>query len=165
MVKKLSKPENYPKKPPTAYIAFSKDKRKELNMKSGSLEEQGKILGELWKNLDSETKEKYNKKYKEEMVLFNEKMEEYKKTDEYKKYKEDLKKEKKVVGKKSRGINAYNVFLAEQISNLKNENKKVAIGSVVKESAKKWAEMSDNDKEVYRSKAKERNVQKEAVEN
>ncbi|KAG0435075.1 High mobility group like protein TDP-1 [Dictyocoela muelleri] len=165
---KLEKPTNYPKKPVIAYIAFSSDKRKELGLNKGSIEEQSKTLGDLWRNADPAIKEKYNKKYQTEMERFNKEMEEYKKTDEYKQYMEDLKNFKKANkkgGKKSRrprSANAYNLFFGEQIQAAKTRGDKVNIGDIAKITSKLWSEMSEEDKAVFKQKAEAKKIKKDA---
>lgn len=164
---KLAKPANHPKKPVIAYIAFSSDKRKELGLNKGSIEEQSKTLGDLWRNADPALKDKYNKKYQEEMERFNKEMEEYKKTEEYKQYVEALKKfkkENKKGGKKkrARSVNAYNLFFGEQIQVAKAKGDKVNIGDIAKVTSKLWAEMSSEEKAVFKQKAEAKKIKKDA---
>ncbi|KAI9296614.1 HMG-box [Neoconidiobolus thromboides FSU 785] len=70
---------NKPKKPVNAYLLFCKDKRNETNYEFGhlSIGEQGTQLGNLWKTIDSETKQKYVSQYNKESQQYKEALAKY----------------------------------------------------------------------------------------
>jgi hypothetical protein len=75
---------NAPIKPPSAYVMFSNDIRKELKDYNMSFTELARIVGNRWKNIDQDTKQRYEEaanKAKDDYLL---ELSEYQRTEEYK---------------------------------------------------------------------------------
>lgn len=75
---------NAPIKPPSAYVMFSNDVRKELKDYNMSFTELARIVGNRWKNIDAELKEKYEDGANMAKDDYLRELAEYQKTDEYK---------------------------------------------------------------------------------
>eukprot|EP01156_Anaeramoeba_ignava_P003509 Anaeramoba_ignava/a222918_17.p1 GENE.a222918_17~~a222918_17.p1 ORF type:complete len:188 (-),score=69.37 a222918_17:213-776(-) len=73
------KPEE-PKRPLNAYILFAEDVRERITKENPniSLGKLGKLTGEEWRALDSESKKIYFERSREEQRKYNQKMQEYK---------------------------------------------------------------------------------------
>ncbi|KAJ2958406.1 hypothetical protein NQZ79_g5995 [Umbelopsis isabellina] len=81
---------NAPIKPPSAYVMFSNDVRKELKDYNMSFTELARIVGNRWKNIDVELKEKYEDAANMAKDDYLRELSEYQKTDEYKHYQKYL---------------------------------------------------------------------------
>eukprot|EP00484_Ammonia_sp_Unknown_P029227 CAMPEP_0197027012 /NCGR_PEP_ID=MMETSP1384-20130603/7011_1 /TAXON_ID=29189 /ORGANISM="Ammonia sp." /LENGTH=339 /DNA_ID=CAMNT_0042455801 /DNA_START=389 /DNA_END=1408 /DNA_ORIENTATION=+ len=90
--KKPKQPESMPKKPQTSYFIFNNERRKELKEQypEKKITELAKLIGGEWKTMTDAEKAKYveqAKVVKEEYAI---KIAEYKKTEEYQKYMQEL---------------------------------------------------------------------------
>uniref|UniRef100_A0A1I7YYU6 HMG box domain-containing protein n=1 Tax=Steinernema glaseri TaxID=37863 RepID=A0A1I7YYU6_9BILA len=87
--KKAPKDKNAPKRPLTAFIAYSMERRPELESKHPNIKMSNimKITSQEWKELSDETKKIYLDKASKEMEAYNKAMGEYRKTDLYREYK------------------------------------------------------------------------------
>ncbi|GAB5593267.1 hypothetical protein Unana1_08167 [Umbelopsis nana] len=81
---------NAPIKPPSAYVMFSNDVRKELKDYNMSFTELARIVGNRWKNIDQETKQKYEDAANQTKDDYVQELSEYQKTEEYKHYQKYL---------------------------------------------------------------------------
>ncbi|KAM3578982.1 hypothetical protein VKS41_008519 [Umbelopsis sp. WA50703] len=81
---------NAPVKPPSAYVMFSNDVRKELKDYNMSFTELARIVGNRWKNIDGDLKEKYEDGANMAKDDYLQQLSEYQKTDEYKHYQKYL---------------------------------------------------------------------------
>ncbi|KAI8883270.1 hypothetical protein K501DRAFT_249791 [Backusella circina FSU 941] len=77
---------NAPLKPPSAYVMFSNDVRQELKDENRSFTDLAKIIGDRWKNISVEEKERYETNALAAREEYLKKVEEYQKTDAYKQY-------------------------------------------------------------------------------
>jgi len=77
--RKRQKEEGAPKRPITSYMFFSQEKRNEVKNDNpdASFGDLGKIIGNLWKNISPEEKEKYEKKAREDKERYKREMEEF----------------------------------------------------------------------------------------
>jgi len=82
--RKRQKEEGAPKRPMSSYMYFSQDKRNEVksNNPDATFTELGKIIGNLWKKISPEEKEKYEKKAREDKERYKREMEEFEKKEE-----------------------------------------------------------------------------------
>jgi hypothetical protein len=80
---KKEKDPNAPKRPLSAYMYFSKDKREELTKKNGkeSVAESSKKIAALWKKATSDEKKKYDTKAAKDKTRYEKEMAEYKKKE------------------------------------------------------------------------------------
>jgi len=79
-----------PKRPVTAFFHFNGANRAKVAADHPELKGLGPVQGklsEMWRNLSAEDKQKWLDKEKEEMVVYDKKMEEFHGTDDYKKFK------------------------------------------------------------------------------
>merc|ERR1712139_566514 len=86
---------NRPKKAPSAYFLFMSDVREQVTRESEdkSVTAIGKKLGELWRALSDEEKEKYKAKQEELKAEAAKALEAYKETDEFKAHQEKVQKQ------------------------------------------------------------------------
>ncbi|KAI8881397.1 HMG-box [Backusella circina FSU 941] len=77
---------NAPVKPPSAYVMFSNHVRAELKAENKSFTDLAKIIGDRWKNISAEEKERYESRALTEREVYLKKVADYQKTDAYKKY-------------------------------------------------------------------------------
>ncbi|KAI8985435.1 hypothetical protein BDB01DRAFT_788241 [Pilobolus umbonatus] len=82
---------NAPIKPPSAYVMFSNDIRSELKKENKSFTDLAKIIGDRWKNISVEEKERYEGIASKAREDFIRKTSEYQKTDLYKRYQKYIK--------------------------------------------------------------------------
>lgn len=73
---KLLKIPEKPKKPPTPYVKFVSDHRTKIVKENPNLKQTEVIkkCAEDWKNVSKELKEKYNIEYKDECVIYDQKL-------------------------------------------------------------------------------------------
>ncbi|KAI2636010.1 hypothetical protein GGS21DRAFT_489725 [Xylaria nigripes] len=82
--------ENAPERPPSAYVLFSNKMREDLKGQNLTFTEIAKLVGENWQNLDPTEKDPYEQQANDTKEKYNQKLSEYKKTDDYRKYSEYL---------------------------------------------------------------------------
>ncbi|VDD86515.1 unnamed protein product [Enterobius vermicularis] len=75
---KKKKDPNAPKKPQTAYFLWFRDNHAALKKEGGTASEVAQRGGKLWRELDEETKQKYEKKAAEDRERYAKEMKEYK---------------------------------------------------------------------------------------
>jgi hypothetical protein len=75
---------NAPVKPPSAYVMFSNHVRAELKAENKSFTDLAKIIGDRWKNISAEEKERYESRALTEREAYLKKVADYQKTDAYK---------------------------------------------------------------------------------
>ncbi len=175
--KKVKDP-NAPKRATTAYLIFmaevrGKVKEENPNLKSNEL---SKIMGQMWRDMDSSDKKKYEdlaekdkKRYKEEMESYSSSDSETEASDSDEKKVKKEKKEKKEKKKKDpnapkKVTTAYFYFMAEVRDQVKEENPDVKpaerskiIGQMWRdlEDKSKYEEMNENDKLRYKKEMEE----------
>lgn len=77
---------NSPKKPLSAYMRFSRDKRQEYASEGLSLTELSKKCGAEWKNITDEQKAEYQQAVKDDQEAHQDRLTVYKQSEEYEKY-------------------------------------------------------------------------------
>ncbi|ORZ00944.1 hypothetical protein BCR43DRAFT_486084 [Syncephalastrum racemosum] len=82
---------NAPVKPPSAYIMFSNHARAQMKEHNMSFADMAKSVGDQWKNLSQEEKQKYERTAMQAKDEYLVELEQYRKTPEYHKYQEYLK--------------------------------------------------------------------------
>ncbi|KAH8553951.1 hypothetical protein BGW37DRAFT_482884 [Umbelopsis sp. PMI_123] len=81
---------NAPIKPPSAYVMFSNDVRKELKDCNMSFTELARIVGNRWKNIEQDVKQSYEDAANQAKDEYLRDLSEYQRTDEYKHYQKYL---------------------------------------------------------------------------
>lgn len=166
--KPKKKDPNAPKKPLSAFFAFSKDKRAEVQ--ADNPDKKGKdissILGKLWREQPDEVKKKYKAEYEKLMKEYQSQMSEY--LENKPESSESEPEEQEVVGKKRRrkgdagpakkkrkapSKSAYLFFCEEQRPIIKTEHPEVKGKAIVSLLGEKWRELDEEAKEPYRKKA------------
>ncbi len=171
--KKPSKDPNAPKKPSTAYLFFSNDKRNELKEQGLSFTEIGEKLGELWKAVSDEEKKKYEALAAKDKERYTEEMSKYvpapgfetkpKKESKKRPHEEadgggEGKKSKKDPNAPKKPSTAYLFFSNDKRGELKSQGLSFKeIGTklgemwkvVSEEEKKKYEELAGKDKERY----------------
>merc|ERR1712130_1069414 len=91
---KKPKDPNKPKNPQSSYLLYCNDVRARFQSenKGKGMGQISKLIGAEWKTLSDDDKKQYIEKAKELRTEWNEKMDEYKKSDQYKEYMDVLKK-------------------------------------------------------------------------
>jgi len=81
-----------PKRPPTSYFVFIKERRSAVRALNPSLNgtEVGKLLAQEWRNKPETTKQFYKNQAEAMKAVWTAQMAAYKRTDEYKQYREEL---------------------------------------------------------------------------
>lgn len=160
--KKNKKDPNAPKRPMSGYFLFAMEKRsKSEELMKMRLVEQGRTISNMWKELSDDEKEKYNQMSAKERESYHKALEEYKKSAEYRSYMDKLAAEEEVPEKKKKKINkvtAYNLFFKTVYKQVSDENPDFSIGEKTSAVAKRWKEISDDEKVLYNKMAEERNA-------
>jgi hypothetical protein len=78
--------ENAPERPPSAYVIFSKEVRKEGEIANLSFTQMARIVGDRWQNLTPSSKEVYENRAQREKEKYNQQFSTYKKTESYRAY-------------------------------------------------------------------------------
>mmetsp|Transcript_52427 Transcript_52427/g.86777 ORF Transcript_52427/g.86777 Transcript_52427/m.86777 type:complete len:266 (-) Transcript_52427:114-911(-) len=99
MASKNSRPKdnNAPKRPPSAYLLFCKDRRGELKSQhpDWKMVEITKALANSWKNVESDVKQRYEGQANAAKAEYQQTVEEYRQTESYKKYVKEVERWKK----------------------------------------------------------------------
>ena len=171
--KKVKDP-NAPKKATTTYFAFMSEVRSKVKEENPNLKTQelSKIMGKMWRDMDSEDKKKYEElaekdkqRYKNEMETYSSSdsdvevsdNEEKKEKKEEKETKENKKKKKKDPNAPKRATTAYFYFMADIRDEVKEEHPDEKPSEHTKIIGKMWRELDDKSKyEEMNLKDKER---------
>jgi len=146
---------NVPKNPRTAFLFFSQEERETIREKNPSTKfaDYGRILGEMWQQMSTEKRKKYEEKAKHDKQRYQEEVKDYLASGGKQ---EDLKKERKVPKKTKkdpkapkRPSTAYIFFSKEMRNKLKSENPKVNFGELGKLIGVKWKELDEAGKQKY----------------
>jgi len=149
---------NKPKAPMTGYFRFVNSIRAQVTEETGLKgTAASKIFGERWAKLPQDQKDALKAEYTAEYAEYKQKLEEYKKTDEYaafqkKKYTRKFKKAPKDKNAPKKPLSAYFIFLAEKRESLKAEFPEMSITQLGKKSGEIWKTLSEEEKEVYKAK-------------
>ena len=137
--KKVKDP-NEPKRPLTSFFRFSRDKKAEILKKNLGIKsiDISKLCGKLWEDLDSEEKEKYDSKYKEEFAKYKE---------EYNKYKGI---EEKDPNAPKKPLTSYLRYCAQHRETLKGKNPNLKPGEISDLLKDNWNKLDEKEKEKYK---------------
>jgi len=83
---KANKDPNAPKRPLSAFFLFSQDERPKIKITNStfSVADVAKLIGERWRNLDADTKKKYENAAKQAKERYDVELNDYKKSADYK---------------------------------------------------------------------------------
>lgn len=157
---------NGPKKPLTAYFAFTKQNRARI-VKSMpvnySFKQLAQAMSKEWKGLEEAEKTPFNETYKTEMERYKKLFNAYKLTANYKAFEKqkaasavtDVKasKFKKDPNAPKKALSGYFMFLDAKRDIVKSSNPDLSHKECLKKLGAMWTEMSDTDKKVYQDKA------------
>ena len=153
--KKAKKDKNAPKSARSAYTYFGNDMRESIKAENAdvSFAEVNKMLGERWKNLSSDEKQKYEdmaaedkKRYKKEMASYTPPEGSEGKTK---------KKAKKDPNAPKKAATSFFIFSSEMRPKLKAENPDIKFGELGKKLGELFRNLSPEEKERYEQKASE----------
>lgn len=178
--KKPKAPESMPKRPMSSYFLFANGRRESMKLEhpDKKLTELSKYIGAEWKVISAEDKKSYEDKCAVLKKKYEEKMGEYKKTDEYAKYQEDLaqwKVDKKAWEKADemdvdsedeplkvsmprkpkdekcpkRPLTSYFLYAKDVRAATKAEFPDKAITEIAKEISKKWKLLTEEEKKPF----------------
>jgi hypothetical protein len=161
---------NAPKRPLSGFFRFAQTVRAEVNAQGFVGKDAGVKIGQMWKDVDAETKAEYQKQFQEEMVEFKELYAAYKLTDSYKEFQDKKKalKQKKAKRKikdpnrPKRAPSAYFLFMKDARPQVKGEMQDASITEIGKKMGEMWRNLDEEQKAVYVERAAE--LKKEADE-
>ena len=139
---------NKPKRPPNAYMLFSKDAREEVKKEHPDLKSVGEVskkIGEKWKKVSASKKKKYEEEVKKAKKVYDEAMKSY--VPPLEDGDEEGPKAKKV--KKPRAKSAYILFTMDERKRLKKEKPDLSFIDMTKELAKSWNALSAAKRKPY----------------
>ena len=140
---------NKPKRPPNAYMLFSKDAREEVKKEHPDLKsvaEVSKKIGEKWKKVSASKKKKYEEEANKAKKEYEKAMKSYV-PPPVEDGDEEEPKAKKV--KKPRAKSAYILFTMDERKRLKKEKPDLSFTDMTKELAKNWNALSAAKKKPY----------------
>lgn len=139
---KAKKLANAPKRPPTAYLAYTSHVRKtEPDAIAGmKFAEQREYLTKRWKDLDEAEKQKFEKEYALLRDKYKNDFDSYKKSPQFA---IDCK-EAGIKLKKKRPKSAYNIFVSTEYPTMTG-----TFAECAQKLSQKWREMSEKEKEKY----------------
>jgi len=159
--------EGAPKRPKSAYMMFSIDKRPEISKAhpNESFGQLGKLLGQAWKEVTSDEKEKYNALAAKDKLRYQKEIAEYRakypnpssssddESDKKGKRKRK-KKKKKDPNAPKKNVSAFLHFSNAIRPRIKAENPTAKFGEIGKLIGQAWASVDPQEKEKYEEMAK-----------
>eukprot|EP01089_Gocevia_fonbrunei_P009266 TRINITY_DN2138_c0_g1_i2.p1 TRINITY_DN2138_c0_g1~~TRINITY_DN2138_c0_g1_i2.p1 ORF type:complete len:231 (-),score=70.23 TRINITY_DN2138_c0_g1_i2:69-761(-) len=155
-----------PKRPLTAYMIFSQEKRGEIkqNNPDVSFGEVGKLLGQAWQKLSSDDRVPFENKSKEAKVRYQEELKKYK--EDHPDSSDDEPPKKRLKGEKAKRkpkdknapkkpCSAFFWFSKEQRPLIKTKNPNATFGEMGKLVGEAWRNLVEADKQPYVKKATE----------
>ncbi|KAK0426001.1 hypothetical protein QR680_009495 [Steinernema hermaphroditum] len=90
--KKAPKDKNAPKRPPTAFVSYSMERKVDLEKQHPNIKMSDilKIASQEWKGFSDEIKKAHIERATKEMEIYNQAMAEYKKTDNYREFQKSM---------------------------------------------------------------------------
>ncbi|KAL9650720.1 hypothetical protein ABK040_001774 [Willaertia magna] len=163
------KDDGKPKRPASAYVLWCNANRdrvkKEMAEESDDVKakEVQKELAKQWKEVDEDEKEKFKKIYQKNKAEYEKQMEnagsgsEDEDSGDKKKRKRNTKtkKSKKPKDKDApkRPLSAYQIFQKEKRPEVKEQNKNMDAKEIMKELARLWKELDEDEKKPFQEKA------------
>jgi len=163
---------NAPKKPLSAYFQWANDNRAKVSKKSKDLSvtELTKKLGEMWKNLPTDKKTKYEEKAKKEQATYKSLMACYKLTSDHQQFEKSLREYQIMMTLKpfrkdenapKRALTAYMVFQKEKRPSIVEKNPDAKVTDIMGLCAAAWKALTDKQKEQFQKKSKKLAAQHE----
>lgn len=148
-----------PKRPLTAYMFFSQEKRPEIKRENQNVSfgDIGKLLGEAWQKLSEEDRKPYEAKAKQAKAEYTAAMAKYKvehpnNSDEERPKKRRKKKDKDAPKKP---CSAFVWFSKEQRPIIKKKNMNASFGDMGRLIGAAWQKLGEEDRKPYQKKAEE----------
>jgi len=140
--KKINKHKDEPKRSSSSYICFCKAKRKEVKDKFKDLNNQEIMvkLGELWKSLLENEKEKWDKEAEKDKERYKKDLEKF--------YKEHPDQVKKPTIK--RPLSAYVIYCNNKRNEIKDKNPSLVPTEIMSLLGKMWKDLSDKEKDQWK---------------
>lgn len=149
---------NAPKRPMSGYFIFGQEVRgKEGGLGKLPVAEQGRMISEMWKGLGEGEREKYNERSAKDRMSYQSAVEKYKKTDEFRDFQERAAAADPKEKKKTKKATGYNEFFKTVYKAVAQEHSELKMGEATSLVAKRWKELSKDEKAVYNRMAEERN--------
>jgi len=157
--------EGKPKRGLTAYMLFCQDKRQDLKSQGSDVgfAQTGKLLGEAWKALPEDEKQKYNEAAAKDKIRAQKEMAEYK-VEHPEDSDDDKKKKKKQPAKKKRKkdpnapkkpSSAFFMFSKKNRAQIKTDNPAATFGELGKLVGAAWGALDAEGKKEYQELAEE----------
>lgn len=157
---KRVKDKNAPKRPLTGFFLFRNHLRNtDEKIKAMPFTEQASAVGQLWKDLDEKSKEKYNMEAEKLKEQYKQDVSAYEKTDSYKKFKESLLESKGDEKKKRtrRGptkMSGYRLFMKENKDVLDEGLNEEDMGKRhIAKCGLKWKMLTEEERQAYNERA------------
>jgi len=146
-----------PKNALSAYNFFVMENRKRVSDQHPELSfgQVARKVGEIWKSLDDETRDVYNRKHEEDQLRFRAEMDAWKEqqpplTMQERRQQREARKRK---GGPKKPCSAYVLFVADMRQQLNAEKSSMTFGETARHIAKLYKELDPNEKEVYVQRA------------
>lgn len=152
--KKVKKDKNAPKKARSAYTYFGNDMRETIKAENSDLSfaETNKLLGERWKALDSDDKQKYEDMAAEDKKRYKKEMANYTPPDASRD-KKGKTKAKKDPNAPKKPMSSFMYFSTETRPKIKAENPGISFGELGKKAGELFRNLTQEEKKVYEKKA------------
>ena len=136
-----------PKPPLNAYMEFVKEERPKIHSELGSIttKEMGRELGERWKNLNDDEREKFLKRSRDNQEQYRIRKIEYEKTN---------KKQKNPLTPKL-PLSSYMEFAMSERPKILSDLGNLTLGEIGKEMGRRWKCLDRQKKEIFEKKSKE----------
>lgn len=152
------KPDNMPKKPPSAFSMFSKENKSKVQ----SVTE----IEPMWKNLEPEKRKEYEDRFKSEMAEYTDLLKQFHASDEGQKYNRELNatvrrrkttraKEEYLTDYPKKPSGPYSFFCLDTRKEVSKAQPELSRSGVTAKLASNWATMSSEAKEPWTQKAKD----------
>lgn len=158
MVKRV-KDKNAPKRPLTGFFLFRNDLRTtDERIKAMPFTEQATAVGQLWKDLDEASREKYNAEAEKLKEQYKSDLAAYEQTDSYKKFKEEQQEIKEGKKKRTRRgpikMSGYRLFMKENKDTLdEGLNEEDAGKKHIAKCGLRWKMLSEKERAAYNERA------------
>lgn len=160
---KAPKDENAPKKPLTGYFRFMGDKRKSVEKKHpGKASEHTKVLGQMWKDLATDKKSKYENEAKKRKEVHGKLMNAYRLSGNHQAFQEKLHAfkifettlpYKKDPNQPKKSLSSYMIYGSHIRPTIVKENEGIKVTEVMSKISEKWNKLGDKEKAKWIKKS------------
>eukprot|EP00566_Odontella_aurita_P018252 CAMPEP_0113537072 /NCGR_PEP_ID=MMETSP0015_2-20120614/6623_1 /TAXON_ID=2838 /ORGANISM="Odontella" /LENGTH=326 /DNA_ID=CAMNT_0000436527 /DNA_START=132 /DNA_END=1112 /DNA_ORIENTATION=+ /assembly_acc=CAM_ASM_000160 len=151
--KRKKKDPNAPKKGNSSYAFFVKGMRPKIKEQNpeASFGELSNLMGQAWKKITDEDKEKYAKMAEVDAARYTREMADYSapSDDDDSSVEDNRKRKKSKTNKPKRGQSSYMFFAKDARAKIKEENPDASFGETGKMVGQAWQKLSDGDKKQY----------------